>query len=209
MVMNRAALLSLLFLVLVSTGCATKKFVLTETDAAEGRMEKQVGDVKGDLQSTQSQLKDQTAKHDREVTQVSKTAQEALSRATEAGKLAEGKFLYETVLTDDKVQFGFDRSGLSKEAIAALNEFAATLKAKNQDLYIEIQGHTDNVGPEEYNYRLGLRRAEAVRRHLSLEQGFALHRMSIISYGETEPAGPNDGPQNRARNRRVALVVLK
>lgn len=206
---KRTTLFLLLPIVLVTVGCATKKFVLTETGAVEGRMAKQVGDVEGEVKSTQSRLKDQNAKHDREVAQLSKTAQEALDRATAAGKLAEGKFIYETVLTDEKVHFGFDRADLSKEAAAALDEFAATIKAKNQDLYVEIQGHTDNVGPEEYNYRLGLRRAEAVRRYLSMKQGFALHRMSVISYGETEPVTTNVGPQDRARNRRVALVVLK
>ena len=56
---------------------------------------------------------------------------------------------------------------------------------------------------------LGLRRAAAVLRHLNMEQGFPLHRMSVISYGESRPAEENDSPAGRAHNRRVALVVLK
>ena len=53
----------------------------------------------------------------------SKTAQEALDRAVAAGRLAEGKLLYETVLSDDKVKFGFDKAELSAEAKAALDAF--------------------------------------------------------------------------------------
>jgi len=207
--MNRTAVAMLLIAAFAFSGCATKKFVRTETGAAEDRMNKQVGEVKGEVDSTQSRLSEQAAKHDRDVATVSRTAQEALDRAIAAGKLAEGKLLYETVLTDDMVKFGFDRANLSPEARSALDDFAGGIKSKDQGVYIEIQGHTDSTGPEEYNVELGLRRATAVLRYLNMQHGFALHRMSVISYGETKPVVDNDGPENRARNRRVVLVVLK
>ena len=56
---------------------------------------------------------------------------------------------------------------------------------------------------------LGEKRAEAVRRYLSREQGLPLHRMSIISYGESEPIADNSTAAGRAHNRRVVLVVLQ
>jgi len=204
--MKRTALLLTLIAALGLGGCATKRYVVDETGAAEQRMGTRVDDVEGKVGT---RLDEQATKHDRDVAELSKTAREALDRAVAAGKLAEGKFLYETVLTDEMVRFGFDRDSLSREAKAALDNFAAGIKSKNENVYIEIQGHTDSVGPEAYNHDLGLRRAEAVLRYLNMEQGFALHRMSVVSYGESKPVEKNGNPEGRARNRRVALVVLK
>ena len=98
---------------------------------------------------------------------------------------------------------------MSVEALAALDDFAERAKEANLDVFVEIQGHTDSTGSEEYNRKLGLERAEAVRRYLNHGHGFALHRLSVISYGESEPAVDNDTRENRSRNRRVVLVVLK
>jgi len=98
---------------------------------------------------------------------------------------------------------------LSDETRMGLDEFAAGLKDENANVFIEIQGHTDATGPEAYNMKLGEQRAEAVRRYLSQAHGLALHRMSIISYGETSPLEDNASREGRAVNRRVALVVLK
>ena len=124
-------------------------------------------------------------------------------------KLAEGKFLYETVLTDDKVKFGFDTSDLSPEAQSAIDEFAGQLKNENKNVYIEIQGHTDSVGSETYNEELGLLRAESVRRYLNQKHGFPLHRINVISYGESAAIADNTSRDGRSQNRRVALVVLQ
>ncbi|AQR63263.1 flagellar motor protein MotB [Brevundimonas sp. LM2] len=144
---------------------------------------------------------------DARVTEVAGTAGEALTRATAAQKLAEGKFLYEVVLSDDSVKFPADADTLSPEAEARLAELVQRLKAENRNVYLEIQGHTDASGPEGYNNALGESRAEAVRRYLSV-QGVALNRMATISYGEEAPVAPNTTPEGRAQNRRVAIVVL-
>jgi len=122
--------------------------------------------------------------------EASKTAREALDRAMAAGKLAEGKLLYETVLSDDKVKFGFDKAELSADAKAALDAFATQLKTENKNVYVEIQGHTDNVGGEDYNNKLGDQRAKAVKDYLG-KQGIPLFRMETISYGETAPVADN------------------
>jgi len=207
--MHRAAIPMMLAVVaLTATGCATKKYVQQETGAVHTR----VDDVEAQVEANQTEIRrtnDRVTDHDRRIGEASKTAQEALQRAQEAGKLAEGKLLYETVLTDDKVRFGFDKAELSDTAKAALDEFATQLKAQyNRDVYIEIQGHTDATGSEQYNIELGLERAEAVRRYLNRQHGIPLHRMSVISYGEAEPIADNDTREGRAQNRRVVLVVL-
>ena len=189
-----------LIVALGTTGCATKKYVRQETGAVGTR----VDEVSGQVEEAQTRLDT----HERQIGETSKTAQEALQRAMDAGKLAEGKLLYETVLTDDKVKFGFDTSDLSPEAEAALDQFASELKNQNKGVYIEIQGHTDSVGSEKYNEELGLLRAEAVRRYLSQKHQFPLHRMNVISDGESAAQADNSTREGRSQNRRVALVVL-
>jgi peptidoglycan-associated lipoprotein len=201
--------------VLGTTGCATKKYVKTETGAVNTR----VDEVQGEVEQTQTRLNTHETKlgqhetklgqHDQQIGDLSKTAQEALDRAQQAGKLAQGKFLYETVLTDEKVKFGFDTADLSPEAQAAVDEFAAKIKADNQNVYVEIQGHTDNVGSKKYNEELGLLRAESVRRYLNQKHGFPLHRINVISYGESVAVADNSTRAGRSQNRRVALVVLQ
>ncbi|HSS78057.1 MAG TPA: OmpA family protein [Thermoanaerobaculia bacterium] len=200
--------LALAVAALGTTGCATKKYVKTETGAVNTR----VDEVQGEVEQAQTRLNTHETKlgqHDQQIGDLSKTAQEALDRAQKAGQLAQGKFLYETVLTDEKVKFGFDTADLSPEAQAAVDEFAAKIKEQNQNVYIEIQGHTDNVGSVKYNEELGLLRAEAVRRYLNQKHGFPLHRINVISYGETVAVADNSTRAGRSQNRRVALVVLQ
>ncbi|HXU44997.1 MAG TPA: OmpA family protein [Thermoanaerobaculia bacterium] len=193
---------------LLASGCATKKYVQGET----AKVDERVTGVQGQVEEVQSNVKQQGARldtHDQQIGQASRTAQEALERAQEAGKLAEGKLLYETVLTDDKVHFGFNKHDLSTDAKAALDEFAEKLKADGKGVYVEIQGHTDSVGSDAYNEDLGQSRAEAVRVYLNKQHQLPLHRMNVISYGESAPMADNGTKEGRSQNRRVALVVLR
>jgi outer membrane protein OmpA-like peptidoglycan-associated protein len=113
------------------------------------------------------------------------------------------------VLTDRDVRFGFDINGLSDSAKKALDQFATHVRMNfGRDIYIEIQGHTDATGSENSNTDRGLARAQAVRRYLSEHHGIPIHRMSVISYGETEPIADNSTKEGRSQNRRVVLVVL-
>lgn len=152
-------------------------------------------------------VRDKFAAAEEHTTRVEGTAGEALERAKAAHKLAEGKFLYEVVLSDDSVKFPVDRHALSPEAEQRLAELVQRLKGENRNVYLEIQGYTDSSGAEDYNEKLGEARAEAVRRYLS-QQGVALNRMATISYGEASPVAPNETREGRAQNRRVAIVIL-
>ncbi len=209
---NLKLLLTLVAVAVLASGCATKKYVRGEVQTAEARTSDRVSNVESMVEANQEMLANHGREIDRlsdETADISKTAQDALDRAIAAGKLAEGKFLYETVLSDDSVRFGFDKSELSREAKAALDTFSGDLVARNEAVYIEIQGHTDSTGSEQYNLELGARRAESVLRYLNSEHGLPLHRLSAISYGETAPLAENSTREARAQNRRVALVVLK
>ncbi len=190
---------------LVAAGCASKGYVREEVEASEGRTAEQIAAVEGQVEANQTRLAEQQAQLD----SLSQTSREAMERALAAGKLAEGKFLYETVLSDDRVRFGFDSSELSDAARAMLDDLAADLRQRNENVYIEIQGHTDATGSEDYNLDLGRQRAEAVQRYLNLRHAVALHRMSVVSYGESAPVADNGTRDGRSANRRVVLVVLQ
>ncbi len=141
--------------------------------------------------------------------QVSVTAREALERAMQAGRLAEGKIVYEATLTDEVTHFALNEARLNAESRKQLDAFAAQLKAENRGVFIEIQGHTDNLGAAEANQRLAQRRAMAVRDYLHREAGIPLNLLAVAAYGASRPAADNATREGRAKNRRVVLVVLR
>jgi len=193
---------------LASVGCAKRGWVRDEV----AQVHQRVDDVEGQIETNQGRISEQDAaltEVSNDVEELSLTAREALERALEAGKLAQGKLLYEAVLSNDKVRFDFNQVDLGPEAAVALDAFAETLKGYESQIYIEIQGHTCSVGAEDLNMKLGQSRAEAVRRYLSRQHNLPLHRMSVISYGEAAPIADNDSSEGRMRNRRVNLVVLQ
>ena len=153
-----------------------------------------------------------TAKVDeqgKEIEQLSQSAKDALKRAQEAGVLAKGKVVFEQTFTEDRVHFKTSSYDLTKEAKAALDEFASKVKELDEPVWLEIQGHTDDTGGAAINDALGQQRAEAVRRYLAREHKLPLARMSTISYGDTLPIAPNKTAKGRAENRRVVIVVLE
>jgi peptidoglycan-associated lipoprotein len=79
----------------------------------------------------------------------------------------------------------------------------------DKTVYLEIEGHTDNVGGELYNAQLGEKRAKAVMNYLNEKGGVPLHAMSVISYGESKPVADNKTADGRAQNRRVVVRVLE
>jgi outer membrane protein OmpA-like peptidoglycan-associated protein len=94
------------------------------------------------------------------------------------------------------------------EAKADIDQLVQQLKANPNGAFIEIEGHTDNTGSKELNYKLGLERAEAVKRYLYEQHQVPLHKISVISYGEEKPIAPNKTKEGRAQNRRVVIKVL-
>jgi outer membrane protein OmpA-like peptidoglycan-associated protein len=173
-------------------GCATEDYV-----------NKHVAVVQTQVTDVQTRQQAQGQKLDT----VDQNAKDAMARAEAAGKLAEGKFLYNVTLQDDATKFALNKYALSDDERAKLTDFANKLKTDNRNVYLEIQGHTDSRGPKNLNMQLGEQRAEAVRLFMN-KQGVALNRMSTISYGDTSPVAPNDTRQGRAQNRRVVVIVL-
>jgi outer membrane protein OmpA-like peptidoglycan-associated protein len=197
---------------LAVSGCATKKYVGREV----GEINQKVDNLSGEVEKTQERVKrnetriDQVDKNAQVgITDAKGSAQQALTRATEAERAARGKLLYTVTLSNDKVTFPVNRAAVSPEAQALIDEAVGRFKAENRGVYFEIEGHTDSTGPDEYNQKLGLDRASAVRNYLHDQQGIALNRMEVISYGETKPVVDNKTKDHRAQNRRVVIKVLE
>ncbi len=184
---------------LVLAGCATQDYVNKHV----GAVHDQVTGLQGQVSGLQGQVQTQG----QQLSQLDQTTRDALARAEAAGKLAEGKFLYSMVLSDDSVKFPVNGSQLSQEAQTRLMDLVTKLKSDNKNVYLEIQGHTDSTGSKAQNMRLGAERAEAVRLFMN-RQGVPLNRMATISYGATVPVASNSTRAGRAQNRRVVIIVM-
>lgn len=104
------------------------------------------------------------------------------------------------------IYFGYDSYALTGEARNSLKSNADWLKA-NPNGRVQIEGHCDERGTNEYNMALGDRRANAVRGYL-MKMGIDRGRIDTISYGEERPADVGHDESAWARNRRAVFVVL-
>ena len=106
-----------------------------------------------------------------------------------------------------KVNFGFDSTVVGEQYFSDVNELAAFLK-RFDDLHVNVEGHTDSVGPEDYNQQLSQSRAQAVVDLLVNEHGVSSNRLEATGFGESAPVASNDSKEGRAENRRV-MATLK
>ncbi len=104
------------------------------------------------------------------------------------------------------IQFDFGKATLKGSAYPAMDEVMAFLES-NPDLKLEIRGHTDNVGPKDFNQMLSEKRAGAVMDYL-VGKGVDPGRLSAQGYGMSDPMTSNDTSQGRALNRRVEFVPV-
>ncbi len=210
--------------VAVAPACATKKFVRTEV----GNVNSKVDTLGGSLEETQ----ERTRQNETRIGAVDTKAEAAGRSATEARAAADAaaaaakdvdsrlggrineveassrRLVYEVTLSEDQGNFRFGGTTLPDEAKARLDQMVNQLKQDPKAVYIEIEGHTDNVGGRELNERLGMERAEAVKRYLYEQHQVPLHKINVISYGEDKPVAPNRTRDGRAQNRRVVIKVL-
>lgn len=211
----------------VAPACATKKFVRTEV----GMVNDKVTTMGKSLEETQERVRvaeqrigevdtkaQQAGQSAQQANTAAQAAQQTGNQAMEVGKTAVAraeaietasrKLIFETVLSDDKAKFARGKSDLPDEAKAAIDAMVAQLKSQKANIWVEIEGHTDNTGDAAYNQALGLARAEAVKRYLYEQHQVPLHKMNAISFGEEKPVVDNKTRDNRAQNRRVVIKVL-
>ena len=105
------------------------------------------------------------------------------------------------------VYFEFDRSNIRPDAAPVLDEAAGLLRDEG-DISIVAEGHTDSIGSDAYNMKLGQRRADSVRNYL-VNKGISGKRIRTESYGESRPVATNETAEGRAQNRRVELRVVQ
>ena len=203
-----------------STACATKKFVRTSVGEVNDKVDS-VGKAVEETQERTRQNEGRIAAVDQKADQAAQSAQQANNAAGEARGAADAaaikadavdkaskRLVYEVVLSEDQGNFKFGKTALPDEAKAKLDDMIAQLKADPKGAYFEIEGYTDSVGDKKMNERIGLERAEAVKRYLYEQHQVPLHKMNAISYGEEKPIAPNKTKTGRAQNRRVVIKVL-
>ena len=207
-----------------STACATKKFVRTSV----GEVNEKVDSQGRAIEETQERTRKNEGRIGEVDSKASAAAQSARaandaaaaanSAASAVGAEANGKFdaidkaskrlVYEVVLSEDQGNFKFGKTALPDEAKQKLDEMVSQMKQDPKNVYLEIEGHTDNVGAATTNEKIGLARADAVKRYLYEQYQIPLHKMNVISYGKDKPVAPNKTKQGRAQNRRVVNKVL-
>ncbi|MEO7891649.1 MAG: OmpA family protein [Vicinamibacterales bacterium] len=136
------------------------------------------------------------------------TAASAAGAKAEEVEKASRRIVYEVVLSENQGNFKFGKTDLPDQAKARIDELVSQLKADPKGAYFEIEGHTDNVGDKTTNEKIGMERAETVKRYLYEQHQIPLHKMNVISYGEEKPATDNKTRDGRAQNRRVVIRVL-
>jgi len=210
-----------------STACATKKFVRTSV----GEVNEKVDSQGRAIEETQ----ERTRRNEGRISEVDQKAAAAAQRAEAANSAAatadqnaaaakavgaeantkydtmdkaNRRLVYEVVLSEDQGNFKFGKADLPDEVKAKIDEMVAHLKEDPKNVFIEIEGHTDNVGTPAINEKIGLERAQAVEHYLYEQYQIPLHKMNVISYGESKPVAPNKTKADRAQNRRVVIRVL-
>lgn len=213
--------------VAIVPACATKGFVREEVGAVNTKVDTLGGTVE-QAQQRIGQNETRIGAVDQKAEAAGKAAADARGAATDARSAADKaqasatavngrvdavvaatrRLIYEVTLSEDQGNFKFASADLPDEAKARLDEVVNKLKADPQNVFIEIEGHTDNVGSVEGNERLGMERADTVKRYLYEQHQIPLHKMNVISFGEEKPVAPNNTRDGRAMNRRVVVKVL-
>ena len=208
----------------VAPACATKKFVRTSVGEVNDKVTSQgktLEETQERVRVAEGRISETDAKAvaaNESASKANSAAAEAANRATEVGRTAEAratsiegemrKLIFETVLSEDRGEFKLGKAELPPDATGALDAMVGQLKGDKKAMWVEIEGHTDSTGDKLMNQRLGLARAEAVKRYLYEQHQIPLHKINVISYGEEKPVAPNHTRAGRAQNRRVVIKVL-
>lgn len=112
-----------------------------------------------------------------------------------------------TTIPLNNIFFDFDKAVLKPESFPELNRIVKLMNER-ATMTVEVAGHTDATGPEEYNLGLSERRAKAVTNYF-VEKGISAGRITTVFFGETKPKESNETREGRAKNRRVEFTIVK
>jgi outer membrane protein OmpA-like peptidoglycan-associated protein len=203
-----------------STACATKKFVRTEVGGVNDKVTTLSGQLEANEQRTKeneqkiAQVDEKAGQADTKAVAAGRSADEAKQAAQQVAAKADAidkasrKLVYEVVLSEAQGGFKFGRATLPDEAKAQLDKLVTDISADPKNVFFEIEGHTDSAGSAKFNESLGQERAESVKLYLYETHKVPLHKINVISYGESKPVSPNKTRTGRAENRRIVVRVL-
>ncbi|HYP14107.1 MAG TPA: OmpA family protein [Bryobacteraceae bacterium] len=215
---------------LLGTGCATKKHVrqvVAPVEARVGGVEKKTTDhasAIGELENNVSRVDEKAIDAERKAAaagqsaeRAAQSAQQAGMRADQAHQLAESTRSrmegalenidnYKLVGTEN-ILFGLNRHALTKEAKAQLDE-AVTKVQGAKNYVLEIQGFADKTGGAQNNLVLSQRRADSVVRYLTVNHNVPLRKINVLGIGEDDPNADNKTRDGRKQARRVEIKVF-
>lgn len=170
---------------MMAAGCAKEEVIKKDEPVVEQQTVKQQEPVKPVEVAKQEEPKQEAPKQE----------EATAAKASEAVAL-------------EAVYFDFDKSDLRKDARDALSKNAEELLKKVTDAKVQIEGHCDERGSDEYNLALGDRRAKSVAKYL-INLGVKADRISTISYGKEKPAVQGNDDAAWSKNRRAEFVIVK
>jgi peptidoglycan-associated lipoprotein len=190
--------------IFVLSGCATKKYVEEQITPVENRVSKTEADI--------SKLGDGIASNESKIEKVETELDQADAKADRALSTFGDLRLERRQLLDMRqgANFAVNSARLADEAKQSIDLFLDNLKdriPKSASPIFLVAGHTDNTGPEDVNFKLGECRAESVKRYLITKKGIDPLSVVKVSFGETSPIVRNDTQKDRAKNRRVEILV--
>ena len=222
--MTRTSLTIFLAVSMAATiGCTSKNYVKQQTtplinktnelDDMTAKNSKDIKDVDARAQAGIQALNVKTA-------DVEQKAQAANQSATAAQQMADAAnnrvgVLTNTVanldnyhvVTETSVHFGFNKDNLTKKAQEALDQLATDV-ANAKGYIITVEGGTDSVGSQDYNYDLSERRADSVIQYLASQHSIPAHKVYLIGLGKDKPVDSNKTQAGRAKNRRVDVRLM-
>ena len=222
--MTRTSLVIFLAASMAATvGCTTKNYVKQQTtplinktnelDDMTAQNSKDIKDVDARAQAGIQAVNQKTA----DVEQKAQAANQTATTAQQTADAANGRvgILTNTVqnldnyhaVAETSVKFGFNKDNLTPKAKEALDQLAGSI-ASTKGYIIALEGSTDSVGSEEYNYGLSQRRADSVIQYLASKYNVPAHKIYVIGLGKDKPIESNKTAAGRADNRRVDVRLM-
>ena len=208
---------------ILTTGCSTKNYVRSQTgpliqqtnelDSKTAQGHRDITDTDRRAQAGIATAQSAAAAADQHAQvagqsadTANQSAQDAVNRVDSLTGVVANLDNY-TQLSDVSVTFGFDKSVLTADDKAQLDQIAATLD-KTRGYILALTGGTDSVGDAQYNYALSNRRADAVVTYLATKYNIAPHKFYLIGIGKESPVADNSSREGRAENRRVEIKLM-
>jgi peptidoglycan-associated lipoprotein len=166
-------------------------------------------DVNADQNNTavqQSQVVQNQAEQNKQATEEDLTDTTAVKVTDESNDINQNQQIA-AILSKNVVHFDFDKYNIRPDQMPIVKAVANTLKDIKGNYTVRIEGNCDEWGSDEYNYALGLKRAKTVKNAL-VDLGVDANKLTIISYGESNPVCTAHNKACWAKNRRDDFTLL-